>query len=177
MSSFNQAAGRMAVRGLIVMMLCGLAFTSASHARGIVVYPFELVDSSDGAIPLADRDARLAELTRLLKAELKQRKLYDVIESETVEAAIAEQLRHADLRTCNGCDAKIAQVAGVDRVMVAWVQMVSNLILNVNIEVRDADSRPILNKSADMRGNTSETWQRALRFMMRSMDQQDQRNR
>jgi hypothetical protein len=49
------------------------------------------------------------------------------------------------------------------------VQKVANLILNMNIYVRDASSgATIAAMSADMRGNTDETWSRALDWLVRN---------
>ena len=51
--------------------------------------------------------------------------------------------------------------------MTGWVQKVSNLILNMNIVVRDAKTgQIILSKSVDMRGNTKESWSRALDWLV-----------
>jgi hypothetical protein len=79
---------------------------------------------------------------------------------------------------CNGCDVEIARQAGVDRLLVGWVQKVSNLILNVNIEVREASSgKPVLVKSVDLRGNTDQTWQRGIDYLVRDMVEKRQGNR
>jgi uncharacterized protein YeeX (DUF496 family) len=49
------------------------------------------------------------------------------------------------------------------------VQKVSNLILNINIYVRDASSgATIAAMSADMRGNTDESWSRTLDWLVRN---------
>ena len=49
------------------------------------------------------------------------------------------------------------------------VQKVSNLILNMNIYVRDASSGATLAAmSADMRGNTDESWSRTLDWLIRN---------
>jgi len=49
------------------------------------------------------------------------------------------------------------------------VQKVSNLILNLNIYLRDAkDDRLLQSMSADFRGNTGESWSRALSYLIRN---------
>jgi hypothetical protein len=49
------------------------------------------------------------------------------------------------------------------------VQKVSNLILNMNIYVRDvADGRVLASMSADMRGNTDESWSRTVDWLVRN---------
>ena len=50
------------------------------------------------------------------------------------------------------------------------VQKVSNLILNMNIYVRDASSgATIAAMSADMRGNTDESWKRAIDYLWQNV--------
>ncbi|MDR3535877.1 MAG: DUF2380 domain-containing protein [Acetobacteraceae bacterium] len=48
-----------------------------------------------------------------------------------------------------------------------WVQKVSNLILNMNVVVRDvATGQTIAAGSVDIRGNTDESWSRALAYLV-----------
>ena len=52
--------------------------------------------------------------------------------------------------------------------MIGWVRKVSNLILNMNVRVHDAKTgRPISVKSVNMRGNTDESWSRAIDWLIR----------
>jgi len=44
----------------------------------------------------------------------------------------------SSLRGCNDCDLDLARDLGAEFVAVGWVQKVSNLILNLNLQVRDA---------------------------------------
>jgi hypothetical protein len=49
------------------------------------------------------------------------------------------------------------------------VQKVSNLILNINVYMRDAESgRMTFARSVDIRGNTDESWQRGLDYLLRN---------
>ena len=49
------------------------------------------------------------------------------------------------------------------------MQKVSNLILNLNVYVRDARSGAMLRvSSTDIRGNTDEAWQRGVRYLVRN---------
>ena len=48
------------------------------------------------------------------------------------------------------------------------VQKVSNLILNINVYLRDVRTgRLVTAASVDMRGNTDESWSRATRYLIR----------
>jgi Protein of unknown function (DUF2380) len=53
--------------------------------------------------------------------------------------------------------------------LTGWIQKVSNLILNLNIVVRDAETGKVTwSKSVDMRGNTEESWSRSLDYLLRN---------
>ena len=64
---------------------------------------------------------------------------------------------------------KLAQQLGADLAITGVVQKVSNLILNINIYLRDVHTGQLVTAaSADMRGNTDESWSRATRYLMRN---------
>ncbi len=57
---------------------------------------------------------------------------------------------------------------GADLAAYGWVQNVSNLILNINLVIEDAATGKRLNAaSVDIRGNTDESWDRGLRYLVR----------
>ena len=64
---------------------------------------------------------------------------------------------------------RLAQRIGAELAITGTVQKVSNLILNMNIYVRKASTgATIAAMSADMRGNTDETWSRTLDWLVRN---------
>ena len=74
----------------------------------------------------------------------------------------------APITNCNGCERDFALKAGAD--LAAWgtVQKVSNLILNINVYMEDARAnKMVFVKSVDIRGNTDESWQRGLDYLLR----------
>jgi hypothetical protein len=133
----------------------------------VVIFPFELVDTSqegesDGA--RADQEARLNRLTVELKAQLAASGRYQIMDLAPVEADYA---RLAPMRGCNGCDIDLAKELGATQGMVGIVQKVSNLILDVAIYVRDVETgRVVQVAKTSIRGNTDESWQRGLRFLV-----------
>jgi hypothetical protein len=75
----------------------------------------------------------------------------------------------SSLQACGGCDMRLAQRIGAELAITGTVQKVSNLILNMNIYVREASTgATIAAMSADMRGNTDETWSRTLDWLVRN---------
>ena len=53
-----------------------------------------------------------------------------------------------------------------------WVQKVSNLILNINLEVRSEAGAIRYRGSVDIRGNTDESWLRGVRRLAENLDEQ-----
>lgn len=155
------------VFAVVVAMPLSAAEDAAVAPTKVVVFPFELVDTSqegerDGA--RADQEARLARLTADLKAQLAASGRYEILDLTPVEA---EYARLAPMRGCNGCDIDLAKTLGATQGMVGIVQKVSNLILDVAIYVRDVETgRVVQVAKTSIRGNTDESWQRGLRFLV-----------
>jgi hypothetical protein len=73
-----------------------------------------------------------------------------------------------EISNCNGCERDFALDAGADWAAWGTVQKVSNLILNINVYIEDARTKKMeFVKSVDIRGNTDESWQRGLDYMLR----------
>ena len=82
------------------------------------------------------------------------------------------------MRNCNGCELDIGRALDADVVILGWVQKVSNLILNLNIEVKDVATGKILyTKSVDLRGNTDNSWLRGIHYMVDSIAEKKQQLR
>ena len=146
----------------------GMLLASAHAAEPkVAVFDFELVDTSlEGATygPRADQQARLAQITDQLRDQLAKSGRVTVVDVTPVAA----QARAANLRNCGGCDAQFASQVGAEFALIGWVQKVSNLILNMNVVVRDVKTGRVISvKSVDMRGNTDDTWSRAMDWLIR----------
>jgi hypothetical protein len=131
---------------------------------------FELIDETRAfATDEARRetDRRAALISAELAKELERRGMYRVLDPAPAVKLIERLKASSDLRACNGCELDIAKALGAERVALCWVQKVSNLILNVNIEVRNAATgETVYAKSIDIRGNTDESWLRGVRRLV-----------
>ena len=127
------------------------------------VFPFELDDTSlHGSGPEGDDRARLARLDTQLRDALAQSGRYTPIEFPAGPGG-------RDLWTCNGCEVEIARKDGAAFSVIGWVQKVSNLILNINLVVRDATTgQRVAAGSVDIRGDTDESWTRGLAYLLRN---------
>jgi Protein of unknown function (DUF2380) len=139
-----------------------------SDAQSVAVFNFELIDTSlEGAIrgARADEQERLARLSDQLRQLLRGSCQFSLVDL----TPIASDAQASNLQACGGCDARLAQRIGAQLAITGTVQKVSNLILNLNIYVRDASSgATIAAMSADMRGNTDESWTRTLNWLVRN---------
>jgi hypothetical protein len=73
------------------------------------------------------------------------------------------------LRGCNGCDVDIARELGAALSVTGVVQKVSNLILNINIYIRDTANGGLVKvMSVDIRGNTDQSWSRGVSWLVRN---------
>jgi hypothetical protein len=157
------------VSAFLLILLTGLVISSAMAApRSVAIFDFEFIDTSlEGAVngPRADEQTRVRRLDQQLRNRLKQSEQFQIIDTTSV----AGKAHNSNLQACGGCDADLANSLGADWAITGTVQKVSNLILNINLYVRDAKTRKLIaNMSADMRGNTDESWSRTLDWLLRN---------
>ncbi len=163
--------------------LCAVLSTACAPASGaglksIAILDFELVDDQRELAPATSEYQRLAVIREQLQQAFAAKQLYRVVDTSPAQALIAQSQSRSALRDCNGCELDIAQALQADRVLLGWVQKVSNLILNINIQIEDATTGAVLlNKSVDLRGNTEESWRRGVAALVTSMVEKNQGNR
>jgi hypothetical protein len=147
----------------IMFVSCG-----PSTPQPIAVFNFELIDTSlEGAVrgARADEQERLARVSDQLRELLRASCRFSLVDL----TPIANEAQASNLQACGGCDMRLARRIGAELAITGTVQKVSNLILNMNIYVRDASSgATIAAMSADMRGNTDESWSRTLNWLVRN---------
>ena len=124
----------------------------AASGQSIAFLGFELVNTSPAPVT-PQETARLTALDKQTAAAFAAHG-YQVVDT----APIADRLQALDsLRGCNGCDLDLGRALHADLEAFGWVQKVSNLILNINLEVHDVLSGRLVDAgSVDIRGNTDE---------------------
>ncbi|MHA7971982.1 DUF3280 domain-containing protein [Rhizobium sp. CAU 1783] len=161
----------------ILMTLCLLlipAFAMAALDKPlmpgarIAFFGMTFIDTStegayDGVRP--DQTAR----TQLLEEEVRKRfaeEGFRIIENDPV----ADELRTVtNPAHCYGCERRMAAELGADYVLVGEVQKVSNLILSMNLVLRDVESGEMLRGLAvDIRSNTDQSWLRGLNYILKN---------
>jgi hypothetical protein len=148
---------------IFVLGLSLCALRAGATPPKIMVFDFYLDNTS--IEPTSDAEkARTARISDALRDLLRRSGNYDVIDEKPAEQQLSNVLW---IGHCNGCEQPEARKAGAQLVAYGWVQKVSDLILNLNIVIEDANTgTPVKRGSVDIRGNTDETWDRGVRYLL-----------
>ena len=151
----------------VAVLLSSWALAHATEPPKLAVFDFEMIDTSlQGEMngKRSDEQERLKKTGDQVRGELGESGRFQILDIAPVNAAAHQN----NLPACGGCDAKLARELGADLYITGTVQKVSNLILNVNVYLHDAPSgKLITSASADMRGNTDESWSRAAHYLVK----------
>jgi len=152
----------------VLLLTLMMAAPAQADPPKVAVFDFELMDTSlqgeAGGSPTGEQD-RLMRAGQQLRRELAESGKYRVLDLAPVSAAA----HGSNLQACGGCDVQLALKIGADLAMTGVVQKVSALILNINIYVRDTQSGQLIaSMSVDLRGNTDESWSRAMNYLLRN---------
>ena len=123
--------------------------------------------STEGAINgvRPDETERLAMLEEYVREEFRGRGF----ELADIAPVFDEMNMVASVADCNFCDVLLARKLGVDYSVVGEVQKVSNLILSMNLVVRDTvEGQHVRGMSVDIRGNNDDSWRRGMRYILKN---------
>ena len=165
----------------VFYMPCHAAETISAAPKRAAVMDFELINEMrdyETAESTAAQQHRLQLIDEALRNEFEKRGLYQVADNAAAAKLIADQKSLHDLRQCNGCEIDIGRALHADVIVLCWVQKVSNLILNINIEVKDVRSgNTLYTKSVDLRSNSDKSWLRGIQYMVNSIEEKRQYQR
>ena len=155
---------------LSFLPLLAVALLAASHPltaetrKCVAAFDFELIDLSlegqfNGAASAESQ--RLTLISERLRGWLAAEG-YRVCDLSQVAA----EAKSANLYGC-GCVQKLAARVDAGLAITGVVQKVSNLILNVEVGVIDAETnKPLVQANAQFRSNTDESWTRGLDWLI-----------
>lgn len=158
---------RLVLIAAVLHQVLAASMASAAEPARLAVFDFELIDTSlqgeMAGIDPADQ-ARLRMIEAELRQGLEKSGRFELVDT----APAAAQVDAAGvLWSCNGCEVVIARQLDADLALLGWVQKVSNLILNLNVVIRDTATREqVFASSVDIRGNTDEGWRHGIRYLL-----------
>ncbi|SLN66502.1 hypothetical protein ROG8370_03102 [Roseovarius gaetbuli] len=161
------------VLGLLAMMLSfGVAraqgLVELRDGASLAFLGLTFIDTStEGAYnPVrADETARLAMLQDAVQERLEAEG-FAMLDLAPVATDLGRIKNPAD---CYGCEVRIAAKLGADYVVVGEVQKVSNLILSMNLVMRDvASGNAVRARAVDIRSNTDDSWLRGMRYIFKT---------
>jgi len=152
---------------LITLLFLGFA-SAATAGEKVAFFGLTMLDDSlQGAMEGEDpaQTARLAMLEKIVRDRFTAEG-YDLIDITPVQTDLDRIVNPAK---CYGCDTRMATDLGADFSLVGEVQKVSNLIIAMNLQLRDAATGDLVRGGVvDIRSNTDESWQRGMRYILKN---------
>ena len=154
-----------------LLALAAVMIITPAHAddvvpRGKVAFFGIYLMNNAGDPDDSDERARIAMVEDQIARDLADRgfTLVDI-------SPVAGQLESIkNIASCNGCDMKLARELGADYSVTGEVQKTSELILSMNLFLRDVEAETNLRHGAvDVRGNTDESWSRGYRYLLKNI--------
>lgn len=144
----------------------------AADIKTVAVLDTELIIDNKPSPNSADRPGekeRANYMSKHIARALDGSDWYEVVALQQAQKTI-EQFKNSQryLHKCNGCIKKIGHELDVDYVAAIWVQVVSNLIVNLNLVLYDAKTGDAVRTSfIDIRGNNNSTWRNGTNYMLK----------
>ena len=141
-----------------------LASTAQAAAPKAAVFDFQLANL--GQLPPTDADkARLPHLSDQFRQLLAASGRYDVVPTDKVKAKVKDG---APLRSCGGCADDFAKQVGAQLAITGEIQKVSNLILNINVYIKDVETnKPEQAYSVDIRGDNDDSFNHGIKYLVK----------
>ncbi len=159
---------------VVLIVACMVIPTQAwtrTAVKKIAVLDFALADTSMagqmwGTDPV-DR-ARLQLLESQVRRTLAKSGRYTVLDTSPHRALIEKLSANQDFFDCHGCDLDVGKALGADLVLVGWVQKVSNLVLYLNMVMRDVHTGKVVRHGAiELKGNSDLTWNEGATYVLK----------
>ena len=156
---------RLVLTTMLILASSGIAAAADQRLPRVAFFGFQLINTSPQPTTPEEMQ-RIRMLDDMLRQKLDASGRFKIV-SIPVELRV-KIAGAAEISNCNGCERDFALEAGADWAAWGTVQKVSNLILNINVYIEDAQARQMkFAKSVDIRGNTDKSWQRGLDYMLR----------
>lgn len=172
----NCRSGLMSRMGRVFALTLGsfiLTFSTITSARGDEPVKIAVLNTSlqnDHAQWVPTTEAELLRLTATRDTVQSMLEASGHYTFTDVSPSLQETINKGQkLGACAGCEVRYGKEINVNQVIWVEVQKVSELILNMNVYVTDVDSgQAVFGKSVDFRGNTDESWHRAVTYLLKN---------
>ncbi len=152
---------------LITLLFLGFA-SAATAGDKVAFFGLTLLDESLQSQMQGEDPAQAARIA-MLEEIVRDRFLAEGYELLDITPVQADLDRIVNPAKCYGCDTRMATDLGADFSLVGEVQKVSNLILAMNLQLRDAATGDLVRGGVvDIRSNTDESWQRGMRYILKN---------
>lgn len=151
-----------AIAASMVTLAAAVAPASAAPEKA-AVFDFQLANLAQLPPTAADK-ARLPHLSDMLRQLLTESGRYQMVSTAPVKAKAQSE----DLRSCGGCANDYARKVGAQVAITGQIQKVSNLILNINVYIKDLDSKaPERAYSVDIRGDNEDSFNHGIKYLVK----------
>jgi hypothetical protein len=142
----------------------GAKAQQAAKVPRVAFFGFHLINTSLEAVSVSE-DERIDNLDGQLRERLTHSGRFAVAE---ITPAVRSDIEAGQwIGNCNGCEVGFARTLGTDLATWGTVQKVSNLILNINLYMKDVETGQMtFVHSVDIRGNTDVSWRRGLDYLL-----------
>jgi hypothetical protein len=152
---------------LITLLFLGFA-SAATAGDKVAFFGLTLLDESLQSQMQGEDPAQIARIA-MLEEIVRDRFLAEGYELLDITPVQSDLDRIVNPAKCYGCDTRMATDLGADFSLVGEVQKVSNLILAMNLQLRDAATGDLVRGGVvDIRSNTDESWQRGMRYILKN---------
>src|ERR1700730_13810797 len=173
LTGLGQFIGQLATIGHYSFSRCGALAGGGANAGPegkevprVAFLGFEFINTSLEATARVEVE-RIRLLDDVLRQKLTASRRFEIV--DIPPDTIKEIASGPTISNCNGCQRRFAQMVGANWAAWGTVQKVSNLILNINVYMEDAESGKMkFARSVDIRGNTDESWRRGLDYLLRN---------
>ena len=155
---------------LITLIFLGFASASAAGESAIgektAFFGITYLDSSlQGEMQGTDpAEAARIEMLHDMVADRFVAEGHELVDLGPVQADLERIVNPAK---CYGCDTRMATTLGAELSLVGEVQKVSNLIIAMNLQLRDAKTGEMVRGGVvDIRANTDDAWRRGMRYLL-----------
>ena len=145
-----------------------LAQAALDRDRTVAFFGITYLDTSAEGAYRGENPAEIARI-ELLEDTVRMRFMDEGFTFADL-APVAEELeRTTNPAKCYGCDLRMGEKLGAGYVLVGEVQKVSNLILSMNLVMRELPGgQMVRGMSVDIRSNTDDSWLRGMRYILKN---------